>query len=209
MTVADARIYFVAPSHITAGPVAELIPELAAAGVGIFQLRERKDVEAGDVIAAGRPILDACRRAGIPFVINDRPDVALALEADGVHVGQNDLPAEVARRIVGDALVGLSTHSPREIDEAVALGSTLDYIAVGPVEATPTKPGRSGTGYELVSYAARRIPETTPWFVTGGMRPKTIPALLEAGGRRVVVVRAIAEARDPVAAVRDIAKALG
>ena len=208
MSLADARIYLVAPARIAAGDVAALIPDLVAAGVGIFQLRERKDLEAGALMSAAEPIADACRRAGIPFVVNDRPDVALALEADGVHVGQDDVPPAIARRIVGDAFVGLSTHTPREVDAAVALGDTIDYIAVGPVEATPTKPGRAGTGFEIVTYAARRIPAEKPWFVTGGMRPKTIPALLAAGGSRVVVVRAITEAKDPIKATHAIREAL-
>ena len=208
MSLLDARLYLVAPARIAAGDVAKLIPELAVAGVDVFQLREPKDREAGDVMGAAARIMEACRSAGIPFVLNDRPDIALALGADGVHVGQNDIPPEIARRIVGGALVGLSTHSPREVDEAVALGDLLDYIAVGPVEATPTKPGRPGTGYHLVSYAARCIPADKPWFVTGGMSPKTIPALLEAGGSRAVVVRAIADAEDPVRAAQEIAEAL-
>ena len=208
MSLLAARLYFVAPARIAAGDVAKLIPGLAGAGVDVFQLREPKDREAGDVVAEAERLAEACRSAGIPFIVNDRPDIALAVGADGVHVGQNDVPPAIARRIVGDALVGLSTHSPREIDEAVALSDLLDYIAVGPVNPTPTKPGRPGTGYELVTYAARHIPEGRPWFVTGGMSPETIPALLEAGGSRVVVVRAIADAADPVSATRQIAEAL-
>ena len=208
MNLLDARLYLVAPARIAAGDIAKLLPDLAAAGVDVFQLREPKEREAGDVIGAASRILEACHSAGIPFVLNDRPDIALALAADGVHVGQNDVPPQIARRIVGSGLVGLSTHSPREVDEAVALGDTLDYIAVGPVNATPTKPGRPGTGYELVTYAAHRIPDDKPWFVTGGMSPKTIPRLREAGGVRAVVVRAITEAKDPVAAAEQIAAAL-
>lgn len=208
MRLLDARVYFVAPARIAAGDVAKLIPGLAAAGVDVFQLREPKDREAGDVVAAAERLAEPCRSAGIPFIVNDRPDIALAVGADGVHVGQNDVSPKVARRIVGDALVGLSTHSPREIDEAVALGDLLDYIAVGPVNPTPTKPGRPGTGYELVSYAARQIPGDKPWFVTGGMSPETIPALLEAGGSRAVVVRAIADSADPISATLRIAAAL-
>jgi len=208
VSLVDARLYLVAPARIAAGDVAKLLPDLAAAGVDVFQLREAKDREAGDVIADGARIMEACRSAGLPFIVNDRPDIAVALGADGVHVGQNDVPPQVARRLVGSSIVGLSTHSTREVDEAVALGDVLDYIAVGPVNPTPTKPGRPGTGFELVSYAARRIPEDKPWFVTGGMSAETIPALLAAGGTRAVVVRAIAEAPDPVAATREIAAAL-
>lgn len=191
------RLYFVAPARIKAGVVADLLPELVQAGVDIIQLRE-KEMEAGDVVRLGEPLLAACRDAGVPLIVNDRPDVALALGADGVHLGQNDLPAAVARRILGpEVIVGRSTHAEEEVDAEVASDTRLDYIAVGPVRATPTKPGRPGTGLDLVRYAAERIP--LPWFVTGGVDEETLPEVMEAGGRRVVVVRAIAEAPDPVA----------
>ena len=200
------RLYFVTPARIKAGAVADLIPELAEAGVDIVQLRE-KDLEAGDLLRLGEPLLAACREAGVPLVINDRPDVALALKADGVHLGQNDLPAATARRILGgDAIVGRSTHAEREIDAEIASEARLDYIAVGPIEATPTKPGRPGTGLDLVRYAASRV--RLPWFVTGGISEQTLPRALEAGARRVVVVRAIAEADDPVAAVAGLRRML-
>lgn len=133
----------------------------------------------------------------MPLIINDRPDVALALGADGVHLGQNDLSAGAARQILGpDVIVGRSTHAPEEVDAELAAPDSLDYIAVGPVNPTPTKPGRPGTGLGLVEYAAGRA--KLPWFVTGGMNPETLPEALEAGARRVVVVRAITEAVDPV-----------
>lgn len=191
------RLYFVAPARIKAGLLADLVPELVAAGVDIVQLRE-KEMEAGDLLRAGEPLLEACRAARVPLVVNDRPDVALALGADGVHLGQNDLSAAIARRILGDkVLVGRSTHARGEVDAELASDARLDYIAVGPVGATPTKPGRAGTGMELVVYASER--SRLPWFVTGGMSPETLPAAMEAGARRIVVVRALAEAPDPVA----------
>ena len=200
------RLYLVAPARIKAGVLAEMVPELAAAGVDLVQLRE-KELEAGDVLRRGEPLLAACCAAGVPLVINDRPDVALALGADGVHLGQEDLPAEVARRILGEeAIVGRSTHAPEEIDAEIASTVRLDYIAVGPIEATPTKPGRPGTGLELVRYAAEHV--NVPWFVTGGINEQTLPRALEAGARRVVVVRAIAEADDPVAAVAGLRRML-
>jgi thiamine-phosphate pyrophosphorylase len=146
----------------------------------------------------------ACRTAGVPFIVNDRPDVALALDADGVHLGQDDLPIEVSRRILPSAIHGLSTHSKDQIQAALEAGP--DYIGVGPVNETPTKPGRSGTGLELVQAAAATA--TVPWFITGGMNESTLPDVLAAGGRRIVVVRAIVEAADPVAATERIRKAL-
>jgi thiamine-phosphate pyrophosphorylase len=203
--IASARLYLVAPVRLVAGTLAELVPELAAAGVDLVQLRE-KEMEAGDLVREGAPICDACRDAGIPFIVNDRPDVALALAADGVHLGQNDLPLDVARRIVGTgAIVGLSTHAASEIDAALR-GEGSDYLSVGPVQETPTKPGRPGTGLDLVRYAEGAI--AMPWFVTGGMAPATLPAAMEAGARRIVVVRAVTEAPDPVAAAARLREML-
>jgi thiamine-phosphate pyrophosphorylase len=191
----DARLYLVAPSRLASGALAELVPDLAAAGVDLIQLRE-KDLEAGDVLSVGEPIAAACRASKIPFVVNDRPDVALALAADGVHLGQKDLPVSIARSIVGDRIVGLSTHAEREIDDALDAG--IDYIAVGPVFATPTKPGRPGVGLPLVRYAAEHA--RIPWFAIGGIGEGNLPDVIDAGARRVVVVRAITHANDPASA---------
>jgi thiamine-phosphate pyrophosphorylase len=203
--LSGARLYFVSGARIAAGDVASLIPQLASAGVDVYQLRE-KEMEARAVIEAAEPIMEACRAAGIPFVLNDRPDIALALRADGLHLGRDDLPIDVARRILPDAFIGLSTHAPEEIDDVVS--QAPDYLGVGPVHATPTKPGRSGTGIGLVEYAAKHVGNRLPWFVTGGMNKDTVPEVLDAGGRRVVAVRAIAEAPDPVAAAAELAEAL-
>ncbi len=196
-----ARLYLVARAQLAAGSLAGLIPGLAAAGVDLVQLRE-KDLEAGDLVRAGEPVAAACRRAGVPLIINDRPDVALALAADGVHLGQNDLPPTVARRILGDdAVIGRSTHSPEQIDAALRVREA-DYIAVGPVYETPTKPGRRAVGLGLVSHAAASC--MLPWFAIGGVDRATLPEVLAAGARRVVVVRAITEAPDPPAAAAEL-----
>ncbi len=137
---------------------------------------------------------------GVPFILNDRPDLALACAADGVHVGQDDTPPEVARRILGpEAIIGFSTHSPAEWD--AARGSTADYLSAGPVIPTPTKPGRPGTGLEYLTYAAGST-EARPWFVTGGVTPDAVPALARAGARRFVVVRYLTTATDPESAAR-------
>ena len=200
------RLYLVAPARLKVGLLVDLIPELVSAGVDIVQLRE-KEAEAGEVLKWGGPLLTACRQAGVPLIINDRPDVALALGADGVHLGQNDLGAGVARRILGsDAVVGRSTHAPGEVDAEIGSPDSLDYIAVGPVNATPTKPGRPGTGLDLVRYAADRV--HLPWFVTGGMSEETLPKTLEAGARRIVVVRAITDADDPPEAASRLRRLL-
>jgi thiamine-phosphate pyrophosphorylase len=192
----DARLYLVAPSELGAGRLADLVPDLAAAGVDLVQLRE-KDMEAGDLLRVGGAILEACRRSGIPFILNDRPDVALVLGADGVHVGQNDLPPSAARRFFPGGVVGWSTHRPEEVDAATS--AEIDYFAVGPVYETPTKPGRPAAGLELVRYAAAKS-TTVPWFAIGGIDESNLETVIEAGARRVVVVRAITESDDPPAA---------
>ncbi|MEA2499163.1 MAG: thiamine-phosphate pyrophosphorylase, partial [Actinomycetota bacterium] len=114
-----ARLYLVARAELARGRLADLVPELAAAGVDLLQLRE-KEMEAGELLRVAGPILDACRAYGLPFVLNDRPDVAVVLGADGVHVGQNDLPVTAVRPFVGKGIVGLSTHRPEEVDAALA-----------------------------------------------------------------------------------------
>jgi thiamine-phosphate pyrophosphorylase len=193
VTLGEARLYLVSRAQLRAGSLAELTPELADAGVDLIQLRE-KEMEAGDVLRAGEPIAQACAEAGVPFIINDRPDIALAIGAAGVHVGQNDLPVAVARRILGaKAVVGLSTHSHADID---AVPKAADYIAVGPLFETPTKPGRPAVGLDLVRHAVGAI--SLPWFAIGGINASNIDAVLEAGARRVVVVRALTQAAKPI-----------
>jgi thiamine-phosphate pyrophosphorylase len=193
--LAGARLYLVAPAQLVAGRLEDLVGELGDAGVDLVQLRE-KTMEGGDILRVGEPIAAACRQAGVPFIVNDRPDVALALGADGVHLGRGDVPAWVARRILADGLVGRSTHSEEDIEAELAAEPAPDYISVGPVRPTPTKPGRPGTGLELVRFAATRV--SLPWFVTGGVAPQTIADVIGAGARRAVVVRAITQAADPV-----------
>ena len=205
LSLRDALLYLVAPARIAAGDLADLVPELAEAGVDLIQLRE-KEMEAGDLLRVGEPLRDACRAAGVPFIVNDRPDVTLVLQADGVHVGQNDLPVAVTRALVGERIVGVSTHAPEEVDAAVGRSDLLDYIAVGPVNETPTKPGRPGTGLSLVRHAADRI--RLPWFVTGGMAPDTLEPVLAAGARRIVVVRAITGSADPPGAAARLKEML-
>ena len=199
----DARLYLVAPARVAVGPLVDLVPELVDAGVDIIQLRE-KEMEAGDLLPVGEPLVEACSVAGIPFIVNDRPDVALALGASGVHLGTNDLPTSIARAILGETIVGRSTHSVDDIGEMISSGP--DYIAVGPVHETPTKPGRPAAGLELVRHAASVV--EIPWFAIGGIEAANIGPVLEAGARRVVVVRAITEAHDPPAAAALLAEML-
>jgi thiamine-phosphate pyrophosphorylase len=194
ISLAETRLYLVAGAELRAGRLADLVPELADAGVDLIQLRE-KEMEAGDLLRVAPPVLEACRQAGIPFVLNDRPDVATVVGADGVHVGQNDLPVEATRHLFGSGIVGLSTHAEHEVDDALQGDAT--YFAVGPVYETPTKLGRPAAGLELVRYAAGRAPASRPWFAIGGIASGNLEEVMEAGARRIVVVRAITEAEDP------------
>jgi len=202
--LAGARLYLVTDARRAQGDLETFLDSVLAAGVDIIQLRE-KNAEAGDLLRWSKPFRAAADRHGALFVLNDRPDVALAVGADGVHVGQNDLPPSLVRSLVGpDAIIGLSTHSSSEFDTASA---DADYLAAGPVYATPTKPGRPATGLALIEHAASREREgfePRPWFAIGGIDPARLAHVVEAGASRVAIVRAITEARDPAAAVRRL-----
>jgi thiamine-phosphate pyrophosphorylase len=201
--LSSARLYLVATHQTRAGLLHELVPDLVGAGVDLIQLRE-KEMEAGEVIRVGKPIAAACRDAGVPFIVNDRADIAIALNADGVHVGQDDLPVPVARSLMGERIVGWSTHAPSEVDAAA--DKVVDYFAVGPVTETPTKPGRPAAGLDLIRHAAGVA--TKPWFAIGGLDLDLLPDVMEAGATRIVVVRAITEAPDPIAAATELRKVL-
>jgi thiamine-phosphate pyrophosphorylase len=200
--LACARLYLVTDARETQGDLEAFLEAVLAAGVDIVQLRE-KDAEAGDLLRWSHAFRAAADRHGALFVINDRPDIALAVGADGVHVGQNDLTVGIVRSLVGpELIVGLSTHSSDEYDSAP---SGADYLCAGPVYATPTKPGRAATGLEIVSHAASRErdgSERRPWFAIGGIDPATLPDIVAMGATRIVVVRAITADPDPAAAAR-------
>ena len=162
-------------------------------GVDLIQLRD-KTLEARPLLARASLLAGVCRDLGVPFILNDRPDLALEAGADGAHVGQDDAPPALARRLLGPAaIVGFSTHQPAELDAGNS--EPVDYLSVGPVNPTPTKPGRPGTGLSYLAYAAQSC--VRPWFVTGGVTPETVPAMQAAGATRFVVVRFLTEASDP------------
>ena len=191
------RLYLCTPDRPDLGAFLEAC---IRGGVDVVQLRE-KHLEARPLLARAGLARLVCASYGVPFILNDRPDLALECGADGVHVGQDDAPPSVARRVLGPrAVVGLSTHAPAELDASAT--EPVEYVSVGPVAPTPTKPGRPGTGLEYLRYAARTA--TRPWFVTGGVTPDTVAAMLEAGARRFVVVRWLTEAADPAAAARAL-----
>jgi thiamine-phosphate pyrophosphorylase len=201
--LARSRLYVVTDARRRQGDLARFVDAILGAGVDIVQLRE-KDAEAGDLLRWGEVFREAALRHDALFTVNDRPTVALALGADGVHVGQNDLPPAWARRVLGpEAIVGLSCHSAADHAAAPA---EADYLTAGPVHATPTKPGRPGTGLDLVRSAAATV--SRPWFAIGGIDMTNVHEVLEAGATRIVVVRAVTEADDPGAAVRALRQAL-
>jgi len=170
------------------------------------QLRDRSLDDAG-IVEAAKAFRAAASEAGALFILNDRPDLVETCGADGVHVGQDDATPAQARAAVGpDRIVGRSTHEPAQADAAQA-DPDVDYLAVGPVHATPTKPGRPAAGLEYVSYAAETV--TKPWFAIGGIDAGNVDAVLDRGAQRIVVVRAIAGADDPEAAARALGDRLG
>ncbi|HEU4703933.1 MAG TPA: thiamine phosphate synthase, partial [Conexibacter sp.] len=167
-----------------------------------------KDPSATDeaLLRAARVFRAAADAHGALFVLNDRPDLAAAAQADGVHVGQDDMPIAEARALVGeDVLLGRSTHTPQQVADAAV--ADVDYFAVGPVHATPTKPGRPAVGLELIRHAAS-APRPVPWFAIGGIDATNVEAIAAAGATRIVVVRALTEADDPEAAARALRGAL-
>ena len=184
--------------------LADLIRSAVAGGVDIVQLREKRlaDDELTAVASASAAL---CRQLGALLIVNDRPRVAAESGADGIHVGQDDLPVEEVREIVGPGLlIGLSTHSPAEIDAVDP--DLVDYIGVGPVHETPTKPGRPSVGLELVRYAAANA--TVPFFAIGGLDAGNLGDVVAAGGGRVCVLRAITGAVEPEAAARELCAVL-
>lgn len=194
----EGRLYFVCDARPGGRPLADVLGPALENGVDVFQLRVKG---AGDdeVVREAAVARELCSRARVPFILNDRPDLVEAAGADGVHVGQDDVPVPEARAIVGErGIVGLSTHSEAQADAARG----VDYFAVGPVHATPTKEDRPAIGLGPVRHAAATA--RLPWFAIGGIDAETLPAVLDAGARRVVVVRAIAEARDPGAAAATL-----
>lgn len=212
-TLAAARLYLCTDARRERGDLAEFADAALAGGVDVIQLRDKGSpgeqrfgpLEARDELAACEILADAARRHGALFAVNDRADIARAAGADVLHLGQGDLPLEVARAFVGpDVLLGLSSH---DRDQMAAAAGPADYFCVGPCWPTPTKPGRAAPGLALVR-AAAELHTGKPWFAIGGIDAQRLPEVLDAGARRVVVVRAITAADDPAAAARRLSSAL-
>jgi thiamine-phosphate pyrophosphorylase len=213
----DANLYLVCDAQPDA-----FLHAVLDGGVDLVQLR-MKEASDEEIIATARRFGGVCAQHGALLILNDRPDLVAEAEADGVHVGQDDVPVAEARSIVGsDRLVGLSTHTSAQIDAVTGVNGNsaqidavagvngnsapdagdespftahVDYIGVGPVYATPTKPGRPAVGLALVRYAADHA--AVPFFAIGGVAPTNVAAVRAAGARRVAVVRALTQAGDP------------
>lgn len=212
--LATARLYLCTDARRERGDLAEFADAALAGGVDIIQLRDKGSageqrfgpLEAREELAACAILADAARRHGALFAVNDRADIARAAGADVLHLGQGDLPLDVARDIVGpDVLLGLSSHSADQAGAAAV--SEADYFCVGPCWPTPTKPDRAAPGLGLVR-AAAGLGTDKPWFAIGGIDAQRLPEVLDSGARRVVVVRAITAASDPRAAARRLSSAL-
>jgi thiamine-phosphate pyrophosphorylase len=193
-----ARLYLVCEARPNGRDPEELLRPALQAGVDIVQLREKRGDER-EIVRAGRVFRRLCDAYDALFIVNDRPELAIACAADGVHIGQDDADPREVRRMVGqDALIGLSTHTPAQVDTVDA----VDYISVGPVHATPTKPEYPEVGTALVQYAADHA--QVPFFAIGGIDAQNLGEVLSAGAVRVAVVRAIRDANDPGAVARAI-----
>jgi thiamine-phosphate pyrophosphorylase len=208
ITIGHRSLYLCTPAR---PDLCDFVAACVSGGVDVVQLRE-KHLEARPLLDVGRELRRCCADLGVPFILNDRPDLALELDADGVHVGQDDAPPELARRILGsDRIVGISTHAPEEAN--VAARGPVDYLAAGPVVPTATHPDRRPTGVAYIAQATTAAARggtgaPLPLFVTGGVTPETIPGLVAAGAERFVVVRHLTEAPDPRRAAADLRHAI-
>ncbi|HQU26714.1 MAG TPA: thiamine phosphate synthase [Acidimicrobiales bacterium] len=182
----------------------DFVRAVVEGGVDVVQLRE-KVAPASEQRRPAAELARLCRDLGVPFVVNDSPELAAEVGADGVHVGQDDVSVARCRALLGEAaIVGLSTHAEAELESALA--TSASYLSAGPIVATPTKAGRPGTGVGYALAAQRR--SDRPVFVTGGVGAATVGALVGEGLRHFVVVRALTEAADPGAAARALRRAL-
>ena len=217
-----ARLYLCTDARRDRGDFEDFVDAAFAGGVDIIQLRD-KSLEAAEELELLEVLHAAAQRHGRLWAVNDRADIASLSGAPVFHIGQKDISLDAARGFLGkDAVIGLSTHSPKQVDAAIAASpgrKGLDYFCVGPVWATPTKPGRAAVGLDLVRYAAQaigradaegtgKVDGVMPWFAIGGIDLSNVEQVVEAGARRIVVVRAITDAADPAHAAGALLAAL-
>ncbi len=200
-----ARLYFVCDARPGGEDPEALLKAALSGGVDIVQLRE-KELERAAIERSADTFRRLCDTYSALFIVNDDPDLARSCDADGVHVGQDDASVEAAREALGpDAIIGLSTHSEQQIDDAN--GRAIDYFSAGPIWETPTKPGRPSVGLELVSHAAEVA--THPFFAIGGIDPGNADEVVAAGATRMCVVRAIRDAEEPAAVAEALRRSFG
>lgn len=200
--LADARLYLCLGMSGSTATLQAIVEQALAGGVRAVQLRE-KGLEAQAELAALDIVSNACRGSGALLAVNDRADLAVVAGADLLHLGQGDLPPHLARAIVGpDVLIGVSTHTAVQA-AAAAIDPEIDYFCAGPVWATPTKPGRAAVGLDQIR-AAAAVAGPKPWFAIGGISAQNVAEVIEAGARRIVVVRAVTEAADPQRAASEL-----
>jgi thiamine-phosphate pyrophosphorylase len=222
-----ARLYLCTDARTDRGDFEDFVDAAFSGGVDIIQLRD-KSLEAAEELELLKVLRQAAHRHGRLWAVNDRADIASLSGAPVFHIGQKDIGLGAARSFLGEGTaVGLSTHSPEQVDAAIAASpgrSGLDYFCVGPVWATPTKPGRAAVGLDLVCHAAQavrraagelsgevgggQVDGAVPWFAIGGIDLDNVEQVVEAGARRIVVVRAITDADDPADAARALLAAL-
>jgi thiamine-phosphate pyrophosphorylase len=217
-----ARLYLCTDARKERGDFEDFVDAAFAGGVDIIQLRD-KSLEAAEELELLEVLHAVARRHNRLWAVNDRADLASLAGAPVFHVGQKDIPLNAARGFLGgNTVIGMSTHTPDQVDAAISAsrgGHGLDYFCVGPVWATPTKPGRAAVGLDLVRYAAGASKGdragsaagdswAAPWFAIGGIDLGNVEQVIDAGARRIVVVRAITEAEDPAAAARALLYAL-
>jgi thiamine-phosphate pyrophosphorylase len=202
--LADARLYVLLSAAACRASLGWTIAEAAAGGADVIQLRE-KTLSDRELLARARDVRRWTRKAGVLFIVNDRPDIARLAEADGIHLGQDDLPVRDARRVLGpNALIGVSTHTIDQVRQAVR--DAASYIGVGPTFASTTKDFGELAGLDFVRAATAET--SLPAFVLGGVTVQNVGEVVSAGGRRVAVSAAVAQAADPRAAASALLRAL-
>jgi thiamine-phosphate pyrophosphorylase len=199
--LSDARLYLVT---MPTDNLIEIVESSLKGGLTLVQYRD-KDTNDTERMAIASQLCELCHRYNALFLVNDRVDIALAVGADGVHLGQQDFPIATARELLGsDAIIGQSTTSPAELE--IAINNNVDYVGVGPVFATPTKPGKAASGFEYVDYAAKKL--SIPWYAIGGIDPENLADVIEAGAKRVAVVRSLMTSPDPKLTTENLLKQL-
>lgn len=200
-----ARLYFVLDARPHGEDPEARVAAALRGGADLVQIRE-KALGRREIERSGATVRRLCDTYSALFIINDDPELARSVQADGVHVGQDDLAVEEARALLGpDAIIGLSTHSEEQILASAEVPA--DHISVGPIWETPTKEGRAAVGLELIHFAAGQAPH--PFFAIGGIDLGNVAEVVAAGAERLCVVRALRDADDPEAVAAELRAALG